>query len=219
MANFATLLPEVHLRASGAPEAASLMALARATETFCRESWAWQEEVDPLDMELEDDVLTIEQADSSTVPVAVTALRVGGHLLAPVGESAFHAMRSDRPVWPPRGYYTTRPDTVLLLDPVADERIAWAIAELQVTQALAPAPGATSVADFLIHTYAPALISGALYYLATIPGAPSNDPGSVAMYQKEFFAQIAMARRHRVAGYNVGTTRVRPTPLAMGSQA
>ena len=219
MTSFTALLPEVTLRSAQAPEAAVMLALARATETFCRETWAWQEVVDKGDLELEEDGATVTVLPASgTKAVAITALRVSGQLLLPVGDSAYQVMYASTPMWPPRAYYVPRPDAIALVNPIPEKRIAQAMEELEVTQALAPRHDATTVPNFLIDNHASALVAGALYYLATISGAPSADPGAAKLYSDEFSAGIAMARRNKNAGYVNSTMRVQPQPLAMGSQ-
>lgn len=197
-----------------------MLALARATETFCWETWAWQEAVDPLDLELGEDgaTITVTPENTRATPIAITALRVSGHLLLPVGEAAYQVMWATTPMWPPRAYYTPIPNTVALVNPIPDKRIEKAMGELEVIQALAPTRDATTIPDFLIAGYSMTLIAGALYYLATITGAPSADPGAAKMYKEEFFSGIATARRNRTAGYVTSTLRVTPSPLAMGSQ-
>lgn len=169
------LVSRVLLVVRQAPRATVLEALRQAVDTFCVDSRAWQEELDPIVWPA--GVATAElDLPNKTDIVIVTGMKLDGNAAVPV-----------------RDYTVKGTEVTLASVPVT-----------KVTgtprAALRPAYGEDFLDDSLGRRYAAGIVHGAIAILKANLGAEWSDPNAVAFNDEKFQAAIASAWRETLTG-------------------
>lgn len=180
-------------------------ALVDAAITFCEDSRAIRQRLDPFDT-----VPTVAgyELDANPQQQVAHVLKVwfDGIELTPLTDS-FGPAPNDTEPGTPQAYWTSRADSqfVLNLWPAPDR-----IGTVVVNAAMRPVREATQLEDDLLDLWADALTAGALGRVLSIPGQSWTDVVAAAGAQTAFMAHAQRAKVRSEFGRQVASMRVRP---------
>lgn len=188
----------------GCSEPLAAQAVLDAAITFCEDSLAVREVLDPLTLQVALDQYELSPPSSQEV-VRLLNVWVDGQLLQPVpAEQVDYAARQDGP---PTHYYVLRQDEVLTLQLYPTPT---STGVLTAEVALRPTREATQLATDLYTYWLDAVLAGALMRLLVLPGASFANPAAMVHYQGRFAALVNRARIEGNRGRLRSSLRVRP---------
>lgn len=197
MATYQSLLPQILPEVPGCPQTIVLQKLADTVRHFCRESWFWQEPIEPVTLipfiPLAPDSHQYELAtDGNTEVLGVIYLLHKGRTLP---SASVNAMDHCMPGWreqsapDPRAWLPVGSNRVMF-NPHADTQQARAVTG---RVAVAPAVGALVFGDPLL-TYTDGLVAGTLARLQRMAKSEWAEPQMSATNQAIYAESLSLAR-------------------------
>lgn len=188
----------------GCSEPLAAQAVLDAAITFCEDSLAVREVLDPQTLQAGLDQYELS-APSSQEVVRVLNVWVDNQLLRPVpAEQVDYAARQDGP---PTHYYVLRQDEVLTLQ-LYPTPITSGVLSAEV--ALRPTREATQVATDLYTYWLDAVLAGALARLLVLPGASFANPASAVHQMGRLAVLTGRARIEGTRGRLRSSLRISP---------
>jgi hypothetical protein len=206
--SFDTLMQDVVMYAPSCPEFTALHCIRAATIDFCNETLWWRYEGDPIPVEADEQVYTLEVPNGAEA-VAICAAFYDNMPLPPMGfagRSKWTMRDYDSRYGAPVFYTQETPGEIKVL-PVPDSN---STGELVVTVAVRPKRDATSADRDMMDRYEDPIINGALARIYAIPNQPFTNPEMALMRQRMFREGIVAGKIDANKSLTTASLRVQP---------
>ncbi len=190
------------------PEIAIVEKLRLAAREFCIRSWAWREDLDPLE--------TIELIDEYRLPlpagavmVQVLTVKYDGVEIDPGSDEGLEELLGDLDSLDPGrpGHYLSPHIGSIRLVP----RPALSGGRVTVKAALAPTFDAIGLPDFLVDRWGETIMAKARALLFRMDNRPWSDSASATDFETQFNASVGSAKGRAARANTRARTRVRGT--------
>lgn len=189
MARLDRLVPRVNGFIHGAPHFVVEDALTDSAGDLCRQSGAWREQLDPVELKAGEGVYDLEPPFGAEVAVLLKALQDGRSLQQSNTGALLGCSLSGMP-------------THIAMEGAQQIRVCPVPAgpgEIHIYAALAPAHA--EVPDWLVSRYQDALIYGAVWRLMEQPGNTWSSVEASRYYRQRFDEEVARAKREAITSF------------------
>lgn len=204
----ASLIPEVRIDATAAPDPLIEQKLRDAAIEMCRDTWVWQHTLPARSVVAGRAEHTVSPPDSGSRIVSVLWMRHNGELVTPA--SAAELNRVSLKWHEQKGKQATRfvpsSPTTFRLAPIPTESAARGLTDIRV--ALMPVHDATELPDILVDEFREAVVSGALYRLLRMPGRDWTQGDLAAVHLETFNEGMSRAKTRVAEGWSAAQTTV-----------
>lgn len=204
-----TFFPRIAQHVSGCSDPSMAIAVVDACIDFCETSMALRQFLPDTTCSVGVFAYTLATSDDEAVSRILSVKIDGGAILPIPLETGAYAAPVENST--PTGYYTTRADSLLLLNlyPPPDDDYT-----LSVEVALKPKRTATQVQDDLFNLWGEAVCQGALSRLLAVPNTPYSDPAGAGAYKILALSAARHARIEGVVGRVQASRSVAAVPFA-----
>jgi hypothetical protein len=174
------LIPEL----PGCPEETMRAALAAVSADFCARTYLWREPLAPQNTAA--DKSTYDITDCAVVESVLWMLIDGDKL---IHSDPRHMRQEDFDRKGKPTHFWVVSDTAVRLFPIPDDTYP-----ITAEVVLKPSRAARTIPSWIFETWADAITSGAIWWLAKTPGKEWSNPDLAMMHRKIFEQAIAQAR-------------------------
>lgn len=197
--NWSEFLPNVRLEAPMAPHGILIAAVRDAAVTFCKESQAWREKLEPTIIAVDSKEIEVEHPDGARVHRIINA-RYGSIDLNMPDSLALDATD---PGWLDDDAETGTPHSIILLsdDSIRLVKHPSYEDELKLRAVLKPSKTSEAGPDFLYLSHCELIEKGAKAKLLELTKVPWSDPGRALQLNEQFILGARSEGINAVRGF------------------